>query len=130
MSRGNLESIRRFAEWLKSINVKGRFIAVALMKAGDNILERGNDELDEMVQYLEYNGVRREWIGSVMSWCPQLLSYGMEEMKSRVAFYLDMGMNEKDFGTMVFDYPKALGYFTMEEMNQKVSGLFTYFDID
>ncbi|XP_030450223.2 transcription termination factor MTERF2, chloroplastic [Syzygium oleosum] len=120
MSRGNLDSIRRFAEWLKSINVKGRFLGVALMKAGDNILERGNDELDEMVQYLEDNGVRREWMGYIMSRSPQLLSYSMEEVKSRVAFYLDMGMNENDFGTMVFDYPKSLGYFTMEEMNQKV----------
>ncbi|KAF8032311.1 hypothetical protein BT93_D1280 [Corymbia citriodora subsp. variegata] len=120
MSRGNLESIRRFAEWLKSINVKGRFVGVALMKAGDNILQRGMDELDEMVQYLVDNGVRREWMGYVVSRSPQLLSYSMEEVKSRVAFYLDMGLNEKDFGTMVFDYPKALGYFAMEEMNQKV----------
>ncbi|XP_010028592.2 transcription termination factor MTERF2, chloroplastic [Eucalyptus grandis] len=120
MSRGNLESIRQFAEWLKSTNVKGRFVGVALMKAGDNILERGTDELDEMVQYLEDNGVRREWMGYVVSRSPQLLSYSMEEVKSRVAFYLDMGMNENDFGTMVFDYPKALGHFTMEEMNQKV----------
>jgi mTERF domain-containing protein len=32
-------------------------------------------------------------------------------------------MNEKDFGTMVFDYPRVLGYFTLEEMNQKVTEL-------
>ena len=35
-------------------------------------------------------------------------------------FYLILGIDEKDFGTMVFDYPKVLGYFPMEEMNQKV----------
>lgn len=31
-----------------------------------------------------------------------------------------MRMNEKDFGTMVFDYPRVLGFFTLEEMNEKV----------
>lgn len=120
MSKGNVESIRRYVEWLKTIHVKGRFIGVALMKAGESILDRGMEELDEIVSYLESNGVRRDWMGQVMSRCPKLLSYSMEEVKSRVGFYLDMGMNENDFGTMVFDYPGALGYFTMEEMNQKV----------
>ncbi|XP_059453749.1 transcription termination factor MTERF2, chloroplastic-like isoform X2 [Corylus avellana] len=120
MSRGKIESIRRVVEWLKSIRVKGEFLGVALTKAGENILERNNDELDEIIEYLECNGVRRDWIGYVVSRCPPLLSYNMEEVRARVQFYLDMGMNEKDFGTMVFDYPRVLGQFTMEEMNEKV----------
>uniref|UniRef100_A0A2P2L454 Mitochondrial transcription termination factor family protein n=1 Tax=Rhizophora mucronata TaxID=61149 RepID=A0A2P2L454_RHIMU len=123
MSRGNLESIRRLAEWLKSIHVKGDFLGAVLMKAGENILERRNEGLEEIVEYLENNGVRRDWMGYVMSRCPQLLSYSMEEVKIRVAFFLNMGMNEKDFGTMVFEYPRVLGYFTLEEMNQKVNYL-------
>ncbi|KAJ9135520.1 hypothetical protein P3X46_032698 [Hevea brasiliensis] len=123
LSRGNLESITGRADWLKSIHVRGEFLGVVLTKAGDNILERSNEELAEIVEYLESNGVRRDWMGYVMSRCPQLLSYSMEEVKARVRFYLDMGMNEKDFGTMVFDYPRVLGYFTLEEMNQKVNYL-------
>ncbi|KAK4746590.1 hypothetical protein SAY87_025627 [Trapa incisa] len=123
MSRGNLESIRRSADWLKSIHVKGRFLGVVLLKSGENLLERSISELDEIVEYLESNGVRREWMGYVMSRSPQLLCYSMEEIKSRAAFYLDMGMEKKDFGTMVFDYPKALSYYTLEEMNQKVNYL-------
>ncbi|KAE8008494.1 hypothetical protein FH972_005000 [Carpinus fangiana] len=123
MSRGKIESIRRVVEWLKSIRVKGEFLGVALTKAGENILERNNDELDEIIEYLECNGVRRDWIGYVVSRCPPLLSYSLEEVRARVQFYLDMGMNEKDFGTMVFDYPRVLGQFTMEEMNEKVSYL-------
>ncbi|GMP37937.1 hypothetical protein CsSME_00009397 [Camellia sinensis var. sinensis] len=62
-------------------------------------------------------------MGYVVSQCPWLLSYSMDELKSRVQFYLDMGMNDKDFGTMVFDYPQVLGYFSMEEMKQKVQFL-------
>ncbi|KAF7840947.1 transcription termination factor MTERF2, chloroplastic isoform X1 [Senna tora] len=123
MSRGNLQSIRRLVEWLKSVHVKGEFLGVALVNAGDNILERTNEELDEIVEYLECEGVRRDWMGYVMSRSPQLLSYSMEEVKIRVKFYLDMGLNKHDFGTMVFDYPKALGSFTLEEMNQKVNYL-------
>ncbi|KAI4298340.1 hypothetical protein L6164_031913 [Bauhinia variegata] len=121
MSKGKLESIRRLAEWLKSVHVKGEFLGVALVRAGENILERSNEELDETVEYLETMGVRRDWMGYVISRCPELLSYSMEEVKTRVGFYVDMGLNENDFGTMVFDYPKALGYFTLEEMNQKVN---------
>ncbi|WCJ33896.1 Mitochondrial transcription termination factor family protein [Euphorbia peplus] len=122
-SRGDIKSIIRVVEWLKSIHVKGDFLGSALIKAGDNILERSNEELDDIVEYLERNGVRREWMGYVMSRCPHLLSYTLDDVKARVKFYFDMGMNEKDFGTMVFDYPRALGYFTLEEMNQKVSYL-------
>lgn len=120
MSRGNLESIRCLGNWLKSVHVKGEFLGVTLVNAGDNILERNKEELDEIVEYLESKGVRRDWMGYVVSRCPQLLSYSMEEVKTRVKFYLDMGLDEHDFGTMVFDYPKVLGYFSMEEMNQKV----------
>ncbi|KAJ6310670.1 hypothetical protein OIU76_015401 [Salix suchowensis] len=123
MSRGNVESIRRVTEWLKSIHVKGEFLGSVLTKAGENILERPIEELDEIVWYLESNGVRMDWMGYVMSRCPQLLCCSMEEVKTRVGFFLDMGMNERDFGTMVFDYPRVLGYFTLEEMNQKVNYL-------
>ncbi|ONH91168.1 hypothetical protein PRUPE_8G096600 [Prunus persica] len=123
LSKGDIGSIRRLALWLKSIHVKGRFIGVALVKAGDHFLERSNEELDEIVEYLESNGVRRDWMGCVMSRCPQLLSYSLEEVKTRAGFYLDMGINDKDFGTMVFDYPRVLGYYTLDEMNQKVDYL-------
>lgn len=84
-------------------------------------MERDLEELGEIVDYLESNGVRRDWMRYIMRWCPQLLSYNIEEVKTRVHFYLDMGMNANDFGTMVFDYPRALGFFSLEEMNQKVS---------
>ncbi|KAF8405229.1 hypothetical protein HHK36_010130 [Tetracentron sinense] len=123
MSNGNLESIRRLVEWLKLIYVKGRFLGVALVKAGGAVLNRSTEELDEIVGYLESNGVRRDWMGFVVSRCPKLLSYTMEEVRSRVKFYMDMGMNKNDFGTMVFDYPKALGSLTLEEMNCKVKYL-------
>ncbi|EEF50875.1 conserved hypothetical protein [Ricinus communis] len=122
-TRGNLGSIRRLADWLKSIHVRGEFLGVVLTKAGYNILERSDEELSEIVEYLESNGVRRDWMGYVMSRCPQLLSYSLEQVKTRVRFYLDMGMNEKDLGTMVFDCPRVLGYFTLKEMNQKVNYL-------
>ncbi|KAL1125323.1 hypothetical protein V6Z11_A13G036200 [Gossypium hirsutum] len=123
MSKGNLDSIRRLVEWLKTVYVKGEFLGATLLKSGDDILHRRLEELDEIVDYLESNGVRRDWIGFVISRCPRLLSYSMEEVKTRVDFYLNMGMNENDFGTMVFDYPGVLGYFTLEEMNQKVNYL-------
>ncbi|KAJ4716515.1 Transcription termination factor like [Melia azedarach] len=123
MSSGNLESIRYMAQWLKSIHVKGEFLGVALLKSGGNVFKRNVEELNEIVDYLESNGVRRDWMGYVMSRCPQLLSQSIEEVKMRVQFYLHMGMNQNDFGTMVFDYPKVLGFLSLEEMNQKVSYL-------
>lgn len=123
MSRGKLESIRNRVEWLKSVLVKGEFIGDAMLKSGDNVLLRSDGELDEIVDYLEFNGVRREWMGYVVSRCPKLLSYSSEEVKTRVQFYLDMGLDAKDFGTMVFDFPKALGHYTLEEMNRKVDYL-------
>ncbi|XP_022136043.1 transcription termination factor MTERF2, chloroplastic [Momordica charantia] len=123
MSRGKLESIRRLVEWLKGIHVKGGYLGLTLTKAGGNILERSNEELDEIVDYLESNGVRMVWMGFVMSRCPYLLSYSMEELRTRVEFFLNMGMNERDFGTMVFDYPKVLGHYTVEDMNRKVNYL-------
>lgn len=129
MSRGNLESIRDCSEWLKSIHVKGDFLGVVLLKSGGNILERSKEELNEIVEYLESNGVRRDWTGYVMSRCPQLLSMSIEEVKRRVGFYLDMSMSKNDFGTMVFDYPRVLGFFTLEEMNQKVLDGFDSFTL-
>ncbi|XP_031122689.1 transcription termination factor MTERF2, chloroplastic-like [Ipomoea triloba] len=122
-SRRDVTYIRRFAEWLKSVNVKGRFIGVAMLRSGKNVFSRSFDDLDENIEYLEKNGVRRDWIGFVISRCPEILSFSMEELKMRVEFYLNLGMNENDFGTMVFDYPKVLGYLSMEEMNQKVAYL-------
>ena len=59
-------------------------------------------------------------MGYVVGRCPELLSFSVEEVKTRVDFFLQMGMNQKDFGTMVFDYPKILGFFSFEEMEKKV----------
>ncbi|XP_020218366.1 transcription termination factor MTERF2, chloroplastic [Cajanus cajan] len=123
MSRGKTDSIRSLAEWLKSVRVKGEFLGVVMLNAGQNILQRNHEELDEIVLYLESNGVRNDWMGYVISRCPQLLSYSLEEVKTRVQFYLDMGLNEKDFGTMVFDFPRVLGYYSLEQMNEKVNYL-------
>ncbi|KAI3676602.1 hypothetical protein L1987_86213 [Smallanthus sonchifolius] len=122
-SRGNIESIRSTADWLKSIHVNGRFIGVALLRGGENVLERNTEELDEIVWCLEKNGVKREWMGYIVSRCPELLTFSMEELKTRMDFYFDMGMNEKDFGTTVFDFPKVLGFYSLEEMKQKVAYL-------
>lgn len=125
MCPGDLQLVRRIAEWLKSIHVKGESIGVVLVKAGP-LFEHSLDELEEIVNYLENNGVRKDWMGFVVSRCPQVLGLTMEELESRVKFYLDMGMNEKDFGTMVFDYPRALGFFSLEEMANKVFVLREY----
>ena len=78
MSRGNLNSIRRLAEWLKTIYVRGRYIGVALTRAGGNILECNSQDLDEIVGYLEDNGVRKDWMGYVVSRCTEILSFSME----------------------------------------------------
>ncbi|KAG4385164.1 hypothetical protein GLYMA_12G043100v4 [Glycine max] len=123
MSSGKLEAVRSFVEWLKSVHVKGEFLGVVMVNAGENIFQRSHVELDEIVLYLESNGVRRDWMGYVISRCPQLLSYSLDEVKNRAQFYHDMGLNEKDFGTMVFDFPKVLGYYSLEEMNAKVNYL-------
>ncbi|WOL07851.1 transcription termination factor MTERF2, chloroplastic [Canna indica] len=122
MCPGDLQLVRRIAEWLKSVYVKGESLGIVLIKAGP-ILERSLDTLEEIVNYLQKNGVRKEWMGFVISRCPQVLGLTMEELESRVKFYLDMGMNEKDFGTMVYDYPRALGFFSLEEMASKVQYL-------
>ncbi|XP_010429091.1 PREDICTED: transcription termination factor MTERF2, chloroplastic-like [Camelina sativa] len=123
MSKGNLDSIRIMIEWLKTIHVKGEFIGVAFLRSGENILQRSREELDEVVEYLESNGVRRDWMGYVVGRCPELLSFSMEEVKSRVDFFLKMGMNQNDFGTMVYDYPKIIGYFSFEQMETKINYL-------
>nr|AKM76438.1 embryo defective 2219 [Pelargonium citronellum] len=123
MTKGNLKSIRFLAEWLNSVRVRGEFLGSVMLRAGDNIFQRSVEELDEIVEYLESKGVRSEWMGYVISRCPGLLCCSMEELRTRVAFYVDMGMNDHDFGTMVFDCPKALGFLTLEEMTQKVNYL-------
>lgn len=123
MSKGNLESIRYLVEWLKSNHVKGRYIGVVFMREGESILRRSIAELDETVQYLENKGVNRDWMGYILSRCPELLAFSMEDLQTRVSFYTDMGMNEHDFGTMVYDFPKVLGYFPLEEMSLKVNYL-------
>ncbi|XP_075511249.1 transcription termination factor MTERF2, chloroplastic-like [Primulina tabacum] len=122
-SRGNVDSIRKLAEWLKSIHVKGRFIGVAMTRAGETVLERDLEELDEIVMYLESNGVRQDWMGYLVSRCPEVLCFSMEELRSLVEFYMNMGMDKNDFGTMLFDCPKVLGSLSMEEMNKKVAYL-------
>lgn len=123
ISKGNLESIRCLVEWLKSIHVKGRYLGVVFMRVRETILRRSVEELDEIVLYLESKGVKRDWMGYIMSRCAELLAFSMEVVKVRVNFYTDMGMNEHDFGTMVYDFPKVLGYFSLEEMRQKVNYL-------
>ncbi|KAL5972275.1 hypothetical protein ACLOJK_041530 [Asimina triloba] len=122
MTSRNLEPIRVLVNWLKSIYVKSEYLGRVLTKA-NGILERSPDELEQLVVCLESNGVKREWMGFVVSRCPQLLSFSMDDIKSHVNFYLEMGLNTKDFGTMVFDYPKALGFFSLEEMKRKVQYL-------
>ncbi|OMO75706.1 Mitochodrial transcription termination factor-related protein [Corchorus olitorius] len=123
MSKGNLDSIRKLVEWLKTVHVKGEFIGATLLNSGDDILQRSLEELDELVDYLESNGVKMDWMGYVISRCPKLLSYSMEEVKMRLEFYFNMSMSVNDFGTMVFDYPGVLGQFTLEVMNEKVNYL-------
>ncbi|XP_020551651.1 transcription termination factor MTERF2, chloroplastic isoform X2 [Sesamum indicum] len=102
-SRGNLYSIRGLAEWLKSIHVKGRFIGVALTRAGGNVLERSLQELDEIVEYLESNGVRRDWMGYLV------LGYlSMEEMNQKVAYLKDFGLNNEDVGRLLAFKPQLM----------------------
>ncbi|KAJ1287671.1 hypothetical protein BS78_02G029000 [Paspalum vaginatum] len=115
---GDLEKVRRMIKWLRSIYVKGDFLGRVLANGG-SFLNRSFEELEEVIGYLESCGVRRDWIGYVVSRCPQLLNLSMDELEARVRFYTDMGMDEKDFGTMVYDYPRVLGFLSMEEMNSK-----------
>ncbi|PKU77827.1 hypothetical protein MA16_Dca005659 [Dendrobium catenatum] len=118
----NLEPVRRLAEWLKTIHVKGKYLGYVLVKAS-SILEYKLEMLVEIVDYLAEKGVKREWMGFVLSRCPRVLTLSMSEIEFRVKFYMHMGMDEKDFGTMVYDYPKALGFFSLEEMHSKVNYL-------
>ncbi|MCL7041307.1 hypothetical protein MKW94_000399 [Papaver nudicaule] len=123
MSCENLQAIRELVEWLKGIYVKGEALGVVLVKAGKNALRRSLEELDDTVDYLEKNGVRKEWMGFVVSRCPRVLSYTPEEIISRVSFFRDMCIDKRDFGTMVFACPRAFGYFSLEEMQSKVNYL-------
>lgn len=100
--------------------MNGRYIGVTLTRAGGNVLERSMEEFEEIVKYLEENGVRKDWMGYVVSRCPEILAFSMDELRSRANFYLNMGMDRNDFGTMLYDCPKVIGYFSMEEMNEKV----------
>lgn len=120
MAKGDARLVREHVQWLKSIHVKGRYIGIVFTRVGETILRRSIEEMDEIVMYLESKGVRMDWMGYVISRCAELLAFSMEEVQTRVSFYMDMGMNEHDFGTMVYDCPKVLGYFTLEEMKQKV----------
>ncbi|XP_049935262.1 transcription termination factor MTERF2, chloroplastic-like [Nymphaea colorata] len=122
LSGGDLEGLRQRVRWLTYVHVKGRNIGVVLTRA-DSALNRSLHELNDNVDYLEANGVKRDWMGFVIGRCPQILTLNMDELKARVNFYLDLGMDQKDFGTMVFDYPKAIGFFSLEEMNEKVGYL-------
>ncbi|CAM8920623.1 unnamed protein product [Rhodiola kirilowii] len=123
MCKRDLQFVRQFAEWLKSVHVKGRFIGLVLSKCGSVMIERGMTGLEDTVGYLEFNGVRPDWMGFVIGRCPQLLSFRMDELEARVKFYTVLGINKNDFGTMVFDYPKVLGSFSLKEMREKVSYL-------
>ena len=119
---GDLERLKRVAEWLKSIHVKGSFLGFALTRT-ENLVDRCIDELEEVVDYLEENGVQRDWMGVVVGRCPKILDLSMEDLERRVDFYLKMGMSRNDFGTMVFYYPKALGFFNLDEMDDKVTSI-------
>ncbi|KAI3853481.1 hypothetical protein MKW92_026706 [Papaver armeniacum] len=123
MSCENLEAIKELVQWLKGIYVKGEALGVVLVKAGKNVLGRSLEELDDCMDYLERNGVRKEWMGFVVSRCPRVLSYTPEEIISRVSFFRDMGIDKRDFGTMVFGCPRAFGYSSLEEMRSKVNYL-------
>jgi mTERF len=126
----DLSHIRRMAEWLKSVNVKGQFLGPTMARAGPTLLNLKFEQLEDNLDFLERYGVRNEWIGYVVTKCPQLLVMSIEELDTRICFYKEMGLNERDFGTMVFDYPRALGYFSLEEMKSKVlSVAFIYFFI-
>ncbi|MQL83822.1 hypothetical protein Taro_016307 [Colocasia esculenta] len=122
MCTSKLDRVRQLVEWLKSVHVKGESLGVVLIKA-EKLLERSTDALDEIVDYLQKNGVRGDWVGFVVSRCPQILALSIEDLERRVNFYLEMGMDQNDFGTMVYDYPRVLGFFSLEEMNNKVSYL-------
>ncbi|KAK9165526.1 hypothetical protein Scep_000717 [Stephania cephalantha] len=121
--KNNLEYFSRALSVVEKDLCEGEFLGFVMVKAGRGVLGRSIEELEEIVAYLESNGVRRVWMGFVVTRCPLVLSYSIDELRSRVEFYMDMGMNEKDFGTMIFEYPKALGAFTMEEMKSKVDYL-------
>ncbi|KAH9613468.1 hypothetical protein KSS87_004890 [Heliosperma pusillum] len=123
VSKGNMGLIMKRAEWLKSVHVKGRSIGIVFMRVGEILVKRSIEELDEIVTYLESKGVRMDWMGYVISRCAEILAFDMKDLKTRVSFYTDMGMNDHDFGTMVYDYPKVLGYYTLDEMKLKVNYL-------
>eukprot|EP00249_Psilotum_nudum_P005649 c19085_g1_i3 orf=381-1952(+) len=108
--------------WLKSINVRGRDLGIVL-KRQPCILERSIEELNDVVELLEMNGVKKGWIGLMVRRSPILLSLGCEELQERVAFFTDLGINSDDFGAMVSNFPAVLGHFSLEEMQGKVKYL-------
>lgn len=118
----DLEGLKLRIRWLKSIHVRGRYLGVVLTRQA-NILRRPIEDLDDNVQFLESHGVLIDWMGFVVSRCPEILSFSMEELKCRVNFFLELGMSDNDFGTMVFEYPKAIGFFSIADMINKVKYL-------
>ncbi|XP_057842577.1 transcription termination factor MTERF2, chloroplastic isoform X1 [Cryptomeria japonica] len=118
----DLEGLRLRVRWLKSIHVKGRYLGVVLTK-NERIIRRPIEDLDCNVQLLENSGVAMDWMGFIISHCPEILSFDIEELKCRVNFFLELGMSDKDFGTMLFEYPKVIGFFTLEDMNNKAKYL-------
>lgn len=118
----DLEGLKLRIRWLKSIHVKGRYLGVVLTRH-ESILRRSIEDLDNNVQFLESHGVLIDWMGFVVTRCPEILSFSMEELKCRVNFFLELGMNDNDFGTMVFEYPKAIGFFSIADMINKVKYL-------
>eukprot|EP01018_Ginkgo_biloba_P009785 Gb_07758 [translate_table: standard] len=118
----DLGNLKLLMQWLKSIHVKGRDLGVVLTRV-ESIMRRPIQELDHNVQFLECHGVKLDWMGFVVSRCPEILSFSMEELKWRVDFFLELGMNDEDFGTMVFEYPKVIGFFSIEDMINKVNYL-------
>ncbi|KAG9442675.1 hypothetical protein H6P81_018529 [Aristolochia fimbriata] len=114
-------TLRSLILWLKTVHVKGKFLGYVLTR--EDILHRTTADLEEIAHFLEAHGIKRDWMGFILSRCPEILSFTMQEVKSRVNFYLNMGMSDRDFGTMVFDYPKALGSFSIQLMSAKVEYL-------
>lgn len=109
-------------QWLKSINVQGRDLGVALTRE-PRILERSIEDLKDSVELLENSGIKREWIGWVVRRSPKILACEKEELQERVAFYSRLGIKPEDFGKMAYNFPASLGHFSLDEMCSKLEYL-------